>query len=73
MASNFNESRRSIRRNRTNIGTNPKNVVLFLYGKLDSKHKAKIYCSLHKCYLSASNITEKKCNYKKCRFRKTVD
>ena len=73
LASNFNESRKSIRKHRINSSINPKNIELFLYGKLDSKYKAKLYCSLHECYLTGTNIKEKKCNRKKCRFRKAID
>lgn len=66
--------RRTIRRPPGTSGlVNNKNAVLFLYGKLDLKSNAKIYCTLHKCYLSSQNIKEKKCNYKKCKFRKEID
>ena len=66
-------NRETIRKHNT-VPLNDKNkeTALFLYGKLDFKRKARIYCTLHKCYLNGDNIKEKKCNYKKCRFRKKI-
>lgn len=50
---------------------NVKNNELFLYGSLDTLDKARGYCSLHKCYLSYSNISEKGCRSKHCMHLKT--
>lgn len=46
----------------------PKNeIVLYRYGVLDLKNKAKGYCSYHKCFISSKDIKEKHCNRKCCR------
>lgn len=60
--------RETIRKGARNIKDN----VLFLYGRLRPHDKAKAYCTLHKCYLEAKDIAEKKCNYKNCRFKREV-
>ncbi len=49
-----------------------KNVELFLYGRLKQIHKAIAYCQLHKCYLENSDIKEKQCNKKKCKYKKEI-
>lgn len=49
-----------------------KNIVLFLYGRLRPKDKAKAYCILHKCYLEPKDIKEKGCNKKNCIHKKEV-
>lgn len=61
-------SRETIRDGTKNI----KSMKLFLYGKLDFKHKALAYCRLHKCYLTEENINEKNCKMKKCRKYKEI-
>ncbi len=50
-----------------------KNVVMCLYGKLREKNKTVAYCELHKCYLDRKDIKEKKCNFKKCKYRKEIE
>lgn len=50
-----------------------KSKVLFLYGKLGKYNKAKYYCELHKCYLSQSNLYEKKFRCEKCKHKKDLN
>lgn len=45
----------------------PKNLVVFRYGVIDSKHKAKGYCLNHNCFISGKDLQEKNCNYKHCK------
>ena len=45
---------------------------MFLYGKLKKKKKAVAYCELHKCYLDAHNIKERRCNKKRCKRKKEI-
>ena len=47
--------------------------VLFLYGKIKYKDKAKIYCTLHKCYLSKQQLFAKKFKCEKCKYKKEVN
>lgn len=47
--------------------------VLFLYGKINYKDKAKIYCDLHKCYLSKQQLFAKKFKCEKCKYKKEVN
>ena len=49
-----------------------KNTVLFLYGRLRTKDRAKAYCAVHKCYLESRDIKEKQCNKKKCKYKEQV-
>lgn len=49
-----------------------KNEDIFLYGRLRNKSKAVAYCNLHKCYLEPIDIKEKKCNYKKCKYKEEL-
>lgn len=42
---------------------------LFLYGRLRPINKAIAYCRLHKCFLDKSNIKEKRCIIKKCKYK----
>lgn len=46
--------------------------VIFLYGKLGYKDKAKLYCSLHKCYLNKQQLFAKKFKCQKCKHKKEV-
>lgn len=48
------------------------NKLLFLYGKLGNKNKAIYYCKLHKCYISKSNLIEKKFKCKKCKHKTDI-
>ena len=57
--------RRTIRKP---YGDKKTNKELFLYGRLMSKHEAVGYCKLHTCYLAPSDIYEKKCRKKNCRY-----
>lgn len=43
--------------------------TLYIYGRLNGIHRAVVYCKLHKCYLEAKDIAEKKCNYKGCKYK----
>lgn len=64
----MNKKRETIRK-----GTKPRrNIVLFLYGRLRKIHKAVAYCKLHKGYLEPKDITEKKCNKKKCKWKEEI-
>lgn len=49
-----------------------KEKELFLYGKLRYKDDAVAYCKLHKCYLEPIDIKEKKCNWKKCKYKEEL-
>ena len=44
-----------------------------LYGTRYHARYVKAYCEYHKCYLSADNITEKKCNIKECKNLKDIN
>lgn len=57
-------SRKTIRKTRR---YDTKKDVLFLYGRLASVYTARGYCTYHQCYLYGGDITEKKCNIKKCK------
>lgn len=46
---------------------------LFLYGSIDYKDKAKLYCSLHKCFLNKQHLYKKKFKCEKCKHKKEVD
>lgn len=46
-----------------------KTKEIYIFGKLVQKNKAVAYCELHRCYLEPRDITEKKCNLKKCKHR----
>ena len=46
-----------------------KTKELYMFGRLVQKSKAALYCKLHKCYLEPKDITEKKCNFKRCKHR----
>lgn len=61
-------NRRTIRKPWYNSGYG----VLFLYGRLMKKNKAKGYCWLHKCYLAEIDLKEKRCIKKKCNYLKEV-
>ena len=45
------------------------NIRYICYIKLHQKSKAVVYCKLHKCYLEPKDITEKKCNFKRCKHK----
>lgn len=45
---------------------------LFLYGRLRHINKAIAYCKLHKCFLDKSNIKEKRCIIKKCKYKEEI-
>ena len=49
-----------------------KEKVLFLYGKVGYKEKAKVYCELHKCYLSKQQLFGKKFRCEKCKYGKLL-
>lgn len=54
--------------NKNKDRTYPKNeLVLYRYGVLGEKNRAKGYCSLHKCFISSNDIHEKHCNKKCCK------
>ena len=55
---------RKNKRKRTN-----KTKELYIFGRLHQKSKAVMYCELHKCYLEPRDITEKKCNFKRCKHK----
>lgn len=62
-----------MKRNRKTIrkpyyGDSKRNLELFLYGRLMGKHEAVGYCNLHTCYLAASDVYEKKCKIKNCKY-----
>ena len=44
-----------------------------LYGQLSSNKYIKAYCENKKCYLTASQIKEKQCNKKKCKYLKEIN
>lgn len=49
-------------------------LVLFRYGVLANKSKAKGYCKYHNCFISYKDLTEKHCNHKHCRhFKKEIE
>lgn len=50
-----------------------KEKVLFLYGKIGYKSKAKLYCDLHKCYLTKQQLYSKKFRCEKCKHKKEVE
>lgn len=50
----------------------PKNMVLGFYGRLLVIGHCKAYCDLHKCYLIGRDIAERKCNKKKCKYKKEL-
>ena len=50
-----------------------KEKVMFLYGKLKYKNKAKYYCELHKCYLSRQDLFMKKFKCEKCKHKKELE
>lgn len=50
----------------------PKKTKVFLYGRLGYIEQAVAYCNLHHCYLSKENIKEKKCNYKRCKYKQEL-
>ena len=50
-----------------------KEKVLFLYGKLGAKHKAILYCSLHKCFIDKHQLFGKKFKCEKCKHRKNIE
>lgn len=50
----------------------PNNIVLGIYGRLTTIGNCKAYCDYHKCYLVARDITERKCNRKKCIYKKEL-
>lgn len=50
-----------------------KEKVMFLYGKLNNKKRAKYYCELHKCYLSRQNLFTKKFKCEKCKHKKELE
>ena len=65
MARNEKRSRSTIKnRNKIDI----KQAVMFLYGRLRYKSNAVAYCELHKCYLDAKNVSEKRCVKKHCKY-----
>ena len=47
--------------------------VLFLYGKLGYKDKAKLYCKLHKCYLNKQQLFSKNFKCEKCKYKVEVE
>lgn len=47
--------------------------VLFLYGKIGYKDKAKYYCGLHKYYVSKKQLFAKKFKCKKCKHKKELE
>lgn len=47
--------------------------VMFLYGKLGSKNKAILYCSLHKCFINKQQLFEKKFKCLKCKHNKNIE
>ena len=62
------KSKKTIRKGSKNV----KNKELFLYGRLRDVCKAVAYCELHKCYLEPIDISEKRCNRKKCKYKKEL-
>ena len=48
-------------------GADVRNLVMFRYGVLGSKHKAKGYCEYHSCFISGKDLSEKHCNHKHCK------
>lgn len=58
---------RKNRRKRPNVTKH-----LGIYGRLTRKSKAVVYCKLHKCYLEPKDISEKKCNFKRCIYKQEV-
>lgn len=59
--------------NKLNNKLNNNSKVLFLFGKIKHINKAVFYCSLHKCYLSKSDLFTKKFKCKKCKHKKNLD
>lgn len=49
-----------------------KDIGVFLYGRLGKISSARVYCKFHQCYLNGNDIAEKKCNFKKCKFRQEL-
>ena len=47
-------------------------MVLGFYGRLLVIGHCKAYCDLHKCYLIGRDIAERKCNKKKCKYKKEL-
>ena len=47
--------------------------VLFLYGKIGYKDKARLYCDLHKCYLNRQHLFTKKFKCERCKYRRDVE
>ena len=45
---------------------------LSIFGRLVQRKKAVVYCELHKCYLEPRDISEKRCNRKKCKYKKEL-
>ncbi len=62
------KSKKTIRKGSKNV----KNKELFLYGRLRDLSKAVAYCNLHRCYLEPKDIKEKRCNKKKCKYKKEL-
>lgn len=50
----------------------PRNYVLGFYGRLILLGHCKWYCDLHKCYLVAKDLKERKCQSKKCKHLKKL-
>ena len=46
--------------------------VMFLYGKIGKKKKAKLYCDLHKCYVNKQQLFTKNFKCEKCKYKKEV-
>ena len=46
--------------------------VMYLYGRLNERSKAVIYCKLHECYLEPKDVAEKRCNWKKCKYKEEI-
>lgn len=65
MSKNNSRFRRSL--SKRNTPKHKNQIVLYRYGVLDLRHKAKGYCSLHKCFISSKDMQEKHCNKKYCK------
>ena len=51
-----------------------KDLLIFRYGVLERKEKAKGYCLNHKCFISKCDLKEKNCIYRHCKhFRKNIE